>query len=1675
MKRLLSYIIMVVIGLSAFSQSPSWHFNFRSAYPLLAGESTVGSMTFSHHGVHLFDVPQDALPTYEIGQIGYQTLTSSTDGFGFYLKADSLHSLNLTYSYEAKEPPMGTIDFNAVSGRFKYYPAYNEYKPIVVTFSATNGTMTISEDVEFNFMPQLPSVSDAFYTEGLLPDAGDYTTIAETSKTQYLNNQYRTAFAVSISGKDVVFDDAVQNNLLGLSGREDIYELNIYAERLIVRSSLYFPQTDITIYAKELIFEDHGNVVASINTTPSPIKEQTDVSGKGGANAGDIRLFIKKFKADLNPRFILNGGKGQSSNRNGTPGNGGNGGTLSSTIDLSAYCDVARGSGGVKYDVASDGSTNPGAIIGYGTTGQSGSFQLMDKPYAYLHPYYIAAVLRHANDAFINNCTSEVLETCREYRDIINEYLNSIVINDDGNGGNHDGGNGGNHEGILDDLDDLLGVKRMSVDVLDDLEWALEDYDSNERIDLRCELQSNLLEFNAMLLKLEQGLDYFGNPVGWVPMLSFEVYMETYNKEIDRAIKTLYLYNWLNKIDLSLQNKITISGKAADATEEAIADNIESLNSLTREVPVLQDEAQAMTNRILDLTHKIEVLQNQLMAKAQKNVKKRNLFQKIFNIAKTVVSFIPVVGPAATVVKIASGVVGAVGMVSKLFKKDVDVTQVSDLLSSAGTNPIDFPQMIADVRNTLQGINLTQNMGSNIQQLSKSFSSISETIKPLESAIANVYDVMSKNTAPNSEVQAEYYKLLASSTEWHKLKNQIDDLNAKKTELLNHIDHVFCDMTTTMADISNNVLALDVFRRDVFKGNSKRDLNAMLYFKKMNQDAESRLLKYDYYLRKAYEYRMLKPYGGKEFNLNKLRKRAEQLALAGDSIIDKSDYEQLAVVYRDDISTMTASIINEFSYNRPSETLTIPIEVSAEQLEAINRGESVRMNFFEMGIFPPEYENIRIVNLGVSDLQTHVVGNTNNSTYMSLNMVHSGISQFRKNGKLYWFNHLSRNTMNPHTWGVMYYPSSNRTELIQPSGASKSLIYSLLGGNNDKIMLFSQPSAWSDVSVSKAQQGNIVIDKLVLNLEYDFTRRSENYRNINIRISDDLYPYIACSVLDISECSDGVGQLYRTYPMSNQSVTFSAQEDYEAYHFINWTDNSGNIVSDKPDLTVQCMTDQVYIANYERWVPILEVPSTIKVSPQGGTHSVHVANIGQGDVKMDWYVNDSLSSWVHLNDNAEGIDEGSFTFTFDANKGTNQRTDSLEIIAPETDGMSKTIYIVQDIDPNIQPNLLYTDAQEVIRRQQFVLPIQMKNEMNVVGVQFDLYLPTGMMPCKDEYGDYKIALSNRTTSRRHSIAARVQEDGALRIVISSTENATFKSNSGAMLYVTCLPGSQLTSGIHEIELKNVVFTDSEANRHKAPDLKGYITVADYTMGDVNNDGHVDVADLAGVVRFILEIDDSHLIFRTADMDGSGRVEINDYSALVNVILNEVSFNSSMKLAPSRAHYSKAVELVATQLDGYGHAELQLQLMNTDRRYTGLQFDFQLPEGIELMEDGILPECHKHEVYFVKVDKGKYRVLNSSTSNSELTAGIILRLRVKATSGYVDAQEMVISNILLSDVEAVCYKAAPTAAKLTLGSQTGVFNIRQNEQKSSLYDVQGRNVLSPKSGVYIIKGKKVLIK
>ena len=256
----------------------------------------------------------------------------------------------------------------------------------------------------------------------------------------------------------------------------------------------------------------------------------------------------------------------------------------------------------------------------------------------------------------------------------------------------------------------------------------------------------------------------------------------------------------------------------------------------------------------------------------------------------------------------------------------------------------------------------------------------------------------------------------------------------------------------------------------------------------------------------------------------------------------------------------------------------------------------------------------------------------------------------------------------------------------------------------------------------------------------------------------------------------------------------------------------------------------------------------------------------------------------------------------------------------------------------------------------------------------------------------------------------------------------------------------------------------------------YVDVLEYIKGDVNNDGHIDVADLAGVVRFILEYDDANLVFKAADMDESGVVEVNDYSAVVKVILNhgEPSAASQRRV---NADKNSVISLSDVYLNSNSEGELVVRMDKNDMNYTGLQFDLCLPEGVELMEEGVKAIGNQHCAWSQMSIDGTYRVICASMMNDELREGVVLRLQIKVLNTVNDDMEVVASDVVLSDIYAVRHDVASVKASLKTDDATEIHSIDNGQLSidNSVYNLSGQRVQKMNKGIYIVNGKKNVIK
>jgi hypothetical protein len=121
------------------------------------------------------------------------------------------------------------------------------------------------------------------------------------------------------------------------------------------------------------------------------------------------------------------------------------------------------------------------------------------------------------------------------------------------------------------------------------------------------------------------------------------------------------------------------------------------------------------------------------------------------------------------------------------------------------------------------------------------------------------------------------------------------------------------------------------------------------------------------------------------------------------------------------------------------------------------------------------------------------------------------------------------------------------------------------------------------------------------------------------------------------------------------------------------------------------------------------------------------------------------------------------------------------------------------------------------------LAIELKNAGKIVGFQCDIYFPEGITPS----GEMTMM---RHTEGVHTLVKKVQDDGAIRVMIYSNPNTPFTGNSGVVLNV---PLNVVTSpNKYTVSLKNSVLTGIGAVAHYVSNT--VTTVTPYTPIEVTS-------------------------------------------------------------------------------------------------------------------------------------------------------------------------------------------------------------------------------------------------
>lgn len=953
-----------------------------------------------------------------------------------------------------------------------------------------------------NTSPDRPAPGVLVSVSQGLPNHAAYTVASESwqaplaEQKTFNGAQPGQLRSVTLSGTEIVFDPS--DDTLPLNryhSRRDIASLTLLAERVVIRAPLHLPASELLIRARELVFEDSGSDKASISTTPLPFnlaarpgelakeigilkRPGTGKNGRPGQDGGDIRLEIETLIAqDNSPRLLLDGGKGQDpgpgkhgvdgkytqkpfsykKERNliyrehfnyfvitkkktwgnlrkkptrgghatagGQPGDGGRGGRLVSSVTTAA--DLASQNGGPA------GKPSPAYKGGKGKSWRAIK-----------------------------------TETWPDHRILVPK----ISVIDKGHSGN--GRNAPAREGRPGTKGDFIAIPMLpdgwasaatesaALARARDLHLAGYLQEASDMTTAHLNRLARILQREPLRAEefaqvqhgwlmlghaLVNGLDFFGNPPGWTPMLSLEANYRTYRAETRQALRSLALAHWLGQHwqnqdarERGLKETLALIRLDAEAAERRFNNSRLLLPTLETEKGNLQGEME-MLRTALDKAEKE-------IAEQFRNDKEEQRRQKAaISAASTVLSTLAFVGITAasggTLSPLAAGLlIGGAGVAAGA--QDYMYNQpraVSDNRVSGYFDRLEQDERIVEAQNRLA--ELDPGAASRPSEFTRALDQASEAYS--EIARREIESEIQQHMAL-SVPEAELDAARRENQEFSRLLDQLIDVVTRRQLYVQKLAETAHSMEQAVGEIAELEHAAE--RMQTALDDNVIDHRHRMDIFNMQLAARDRLLRYQYYLIKSYEYRMLEPGPARYFSNQLYDKLAANFGL--DAATDKAATElppydvesplfrELDLAYTEVLREIAEHTVRGLNEERPAPTrVTKLLSLSPQELDALNSEGSIALDLASRVLVGTDI-NARLVSVEVDPgLSAFHLADADSGQPVNaeISVEPGSQAELRWNNAAYLFQFGNGSAANAVRWGFTWDSLSQR---FQPYGSS---------------------------------------------------------------------------------------------------------------------------------------------------------------------------------------------------------------------------------------------------------------------------------------------------------------------------------------------------------------------------------------------------------------------------------------------------------------------------------------------------------------------------------------------------------------------------------------------------------------------------------------------------------------
>ena len=897
----------------------------------------------------------------------------------------------------------------------------------------------------------------------------------------------------------------------------DVSNVVIEADEVYIYDPLRLRHASVEIRARRLVFARKGR----INITPISLSSSAPQfqDGKDGLNAGKIKLFIDEFYGGYPdyPVLIANGGNGQAAG----PGINGARGTDAKIVHgenhyqyreeichldpeprpgrylipkYGRYCEWSRAKIG---RAASNGKD---AKVG-GMPGAPGNAGIIISTLQV--PYQLLGGIAGKQDSLreggapgnpITSCKYDKGDRSRSKTyDCVNvkkgkdaRPKRQLIAK----------GNPGGMELVKDDwMNDGYILNHLAyakdIYIANNPQLALKEFSllaeklkkSNHKSVISMKAYSDI---SSLTSQIKMHLDYFGNPIGWVPNFNLGITYSLYEEEVRRNIALIFKTKTLIKKIQNQQNtQRELESLRKDAVE-SIEDKSKQINQISSLHVNLQQELENLEISQEEFEFELKKLEEEIKKMAKRNLKVP-FMEKAVRFFAVASKAIPVGQPSFAAAGIgleflydsmngdrnAFDILTQVPNVASEFK-EFDWSEASNKLKTS----IDKMGIESLKEKLAQARNAKERRAIKIEHLEE----IQNFTTGIYKKISIEMNRWKQRETNQNALEAEIAKIKNSHPVYGKTVDKLEKLLYEKQTFMVQINQFQVQMSDIARAIEADYILLANITED-YNSNMQSSLSEFEnHLKLVYRRAYDRIRYYRYLLAKSYSYRLMKQYPI-SYDATSFINKFEQ-TLTNSSEFSESKVEEVFVLFENELSEIVASMIIDIEDRGTARTLSKEYLLTESELEKLNRGEEVFLDFTQSDFYGKNKEDLRLLNIELLDC-FEVQGDKNGE--FELIFSHVGKSLLRKNGQDYLFLHDKGEKQGQFKWSSYYSFYSNSLHSSKVDLSSDSLLFILLDRNHDRnITSHIRPGARSFIRAKLEKSKDTKIANAIVKINYSF-------------------------------------------------------------------------------------------------------------------------------------------------------------------------------------------------------------------------------------------------------------------------------------------------------------------------------------------------------------------------------------------------------------------------------------------------------------------------------------------------------------------------------------------------------------------------------------------------------------